>query len=607
MTDNKNFILAIILSSLIIFAWQYFYAAPQIDKQKRVQEQTQQTEQGQPAPAQTQGASPGVVPQAPGSTQGAQAQPRELVVQSSPRVTIDTPSLSGSINLKGAQFDDLNLKRYHQTVDPHSPTITLLSPPGTEKPYYAENGWVAAPGSPVKVPGPQTVWTVEGNATLAPSSPVHLTYDNGEGAIFHKRIAVDDNYMFTITQEVENKGGQALSLFPYSRVVRVGEPQHANFYILHEGLLGVLNGKLSEVKYKHLKEETKKITEPSVGGWLGITDKYWAVALIPAQSIAIEGSFRNQQEGTRDNFQADYIAKDGVLIPAGGRASFEDKIFAGAKVVKVIDSYWHNLGISRFDLMIDWGWFRFLTKPLFSILEFFYHLVGNFGVAILIVTVLIKTLFFPLANKSYESMSKMKKLQPEMERLKQLYPEDRMKQQQELMALYKKEKVSPLSGCLPILLQVPVFFAIYKVLFVTIEMRHAPFFGWIRDLSSPDPTSLFNLFGLIPWAPPAMLHIGLWPIIMGITMWMQMRLNPTPPDPIQAKMFNWMPLIFTFMLASFPAGLVIYWAWNNSLSILQQAVIMKRNGVAVDFLGNVRSSLPFLNRPSSTHGEQPGE
>jgi YidC/Oxa1 family membrane protein insertase len=602
MTDNKNFILAIILSSLIIFAWQYFYAAPQIEKQKSVQEQSQQAEQ---APAPTRESTPGVMPQPPGITQGAQAQPREQVVESSARVIIDTPSLSGSINLKGAQFDDLKLKRYHETVEPSSPTITLLSPLGTDKPYYAENGWVAAQGT--KIPDPQTVWTVEGNAKLAPASPVHLTYDNGEGVIFHKRIAVDDHYMFTITQEVENNSAQPITLYPYSRVVRVGEPQTANFYILHEGLLGVLGGALQEVDYGDLKEEQKSVSYPSTGGWLGITDKYWAVALIPGQATAIEGSFRNQQDGTKDNFQADFIAKDGIAVPANGRASFEDRIFAGAKVVSVIDGYWHELNIDRFDLMIDWGWFRFLTKPLFSILEFFYHLVGNFGVAILIVTVLIKALFFPLANKSYESMSKMKKLQPEMERIKQLYPDDRMKQQQELMAVYKKEKVSPLSGCLPILLQIPVFFALYKVLFVTIEMRHAPFYGWIKDLSAPDPTSLFNLFGLIPWDPPAMLHIGLWPIVMGITMWMQMRLNPTPPDPIQAKMFNWMPLIFTFMLASFPAGLVIYWAWNNSLSILQQAVIMKRNGVEVDFIGNVRSSLPFLNRPSSRHGEQPGE
>jgi YidC/Oxa1 family membrane protein insertase len=609
MTDNKNFIIAIILSSLIIFAWQYFYAAPQIEEQRRVQEQAEQTQQTRQtqAPSTGQAPQPGVMPQPPGVQQGGEATPREQMIQATARVPIETPSLSGSINLKGAQFDDLHLKRYLETVDPQSPTITLLSPLGSEHPYFAENGWTAAPGTQVKLPDAQTAWRVAEGSKLTPETPVHLTHDTGSGVVFHKRISVDQNYMFTITQEVENNTGQALTLFPYSRVVRVGEPQTVNFYILHEGLLGVLDGKLNEVDYGDLKEEQRTVSETSIGGWLGITDKYWAVALVPGQSMSIEGSFRNQPSGGKDNFQADYISKEGVTAPANGRASFEDRIFAGAKVVSVIDSYWEKLNIQRFDLMIDWGWFRFLTKPLFSILEFFYHLVGNFGVAILIVTVLIKAVFFPLANKSYESMSKMKKLQPEMERLKQLYPDDRMKQQQELMALYKKEKVSPLSGCLPILLQIPVFFALYKVLFVTIEMRHAPFYGWIKDLSAPDPTNLFTLFGLIPWDPPTLLHVGLWPIVMGITMWMQMRLNPTPPDPIQAKLFNWMPFIFTFMLASFPAGLVIYWAWNNMLSIIQQAVIMKRQGVEVDFIGNVRSSLPFLNRPSSTHERQAGE
>jgi YidC/Oxa1 family membrane protein insertase len=594
MTDSKNFIIAIILSSLIIFGWQYFYAGPQLDEQRKAQEQTQQQQSEAPAqpgvPAQT-----GVTPQLPGSVTAVQ-QPREQVVQTSPRVEIDTPSLSGSINLKGAQLDDLHLKRYRETVDRNSATITLLSPLGTDQPYLAENVWTAPGNASLKLPNSETLWSVEEGAKLTPQTPLHLSYDNGEGVVFHKTVAVDPNYMFTITQEVENNTAQPLTLFPYSRVVRVGQPKTANFYILHEGLLGVFDGKLNEVDYDDLKDEQNTIKTPSTGGWLGITDKYWAVAVIPGQSTAIEGFFGYEPRGGKDTFQAVAMAQQGVAVPANGRASFEDRIFAGAKVVNVIDSYWKNLTIDRFDLMIDWGWFRFLTKPLFWLLEFFFKLVGNFGVAILIVTVLIKAVFFPLANKSYESMSKMKKLQPEMERLKQLYPDDRMKQQQELMELYKKEKVSPLSGCLPIFIQIPVFFALYKVLFVTIEMRHAPFFGWIRDLSAPDPTSLFNLFGLIPWDPPGLLMVGIWPIIMGITMWMQMRLNPTPPDPIQATMFNWMPLIFTFMLASFPAGLVIYWAWNNLLSILQQTLIMKRQGVKVDFIGNVRSSLPFLNR-----------
>ncbi len=593
MTDNKNFIIAIILSSLIIFGWQYFYAAPQLEEQRQTQEQAQQQQSEAPAqPKATQ--QPGVVPQPPGSAPA--EQPDEQIAAATPRVAIETASLSGSINLQGAQLDDLHLKRYRETVDPASATITLLSPLGTERPYFAENGWTAAGGSEVKLPDARSLWRVAQGSKLTADTPVQLSFDNGQGVIFHKKIAVDENYMFTITQEIENNTGQPLNLFPYSRVVRVGQPQTANFYILHEGLLGVFDETLQEIDYDDLKEEQNTISMASTGGWLGITDKYWAVALVPGQASAIDGSFRYQASQGKDSFQADYIGKQSVAVPANGRAAFEDRIFAGAKVVEVIDSYKDNLGIDRFDLMIDWGWFYFLTKPLFWLLEMFFKLVGNFGVAILIVTVLIKAVFFPLANKSYESMSKMKKLQPEMERLKQLYPDDRMKQQQELMALYKKEKVSPLSGCLPILLQIPVFFALYKVLFVTIEMRHAPFYGWIKDLSAPDPTNLFNLFGLIAWDPPTLLHVGIWPIIMGITMWMQMRLNPTPPDPIQAKMFNWMPLIFTFMLATFPAGLVIYWAWNNSLSIVQQALIMKRQGVKVDFIGNVRSSLPFLNR-----------
>jgi YidC/Oxa1 family membrane protein insertase len=605
MTDNKNFIIAIILSSLIIFGWQYFYAGPQAERQRRLQEQQQQQTSQQVAPAQpgTIGVTPqpgtapqpGTMPQ-PGLADG--VQPREQVLQSSARIPIDTPSLSGSINLKGAQIDDLHLKRYHETVDTGSPTITLLSPSGTEQPYFAESGWTMAGTASIKLPNAQTQWQVAQGAKLTPESPVQLSFDNGEGLIFHKTIGVDDNYMFTVKQEVENRNGQPVTLFPYSRVVRVGQPETANFYILHEGLIGVLDNKLKEVDYDDVKEEQQPPIE-SKGGWLGITDKYWAVTLIAGPDEAIRATFGHNMSGAKDNFQADFIRKEGLTVPANGRASSEHYVFAGAKVVQLIDSYRDRLNIVLFDRLIDWGWFYYLTKPLFWLLELFYKLVGNFGLAILIVTVLIKSVFFPLANKSYESMSKMKKLQPEMERLKQLYPDDRMKQQQELMELYKKEKVSPLSGCLPIIIQIPVFFALYKVLFVTIEMRHAPFFGWIKDLSAPDPTSLFNLFGLIPWDPPSLLMVGIWPIIMGITMWMQMRLNPTPPDPVQAMLFNWMPLIFTFMLASFPAGLVIYWAWNNLLSILQQTLIMKRQGVKVDFLGNVRSSLPFLNRRPS--------
>ncbi len=590
MSDNKNLILAIVLSTLVIIAWQFLYSGPQLQRQQQ-QQQQQQTQQ---APAEVQPPAP-TAPGQPAAVPGGLA-PRDEVLARSTRILIDTPAVSGSLNLKGAQLDDLRLKNYRETVEPSSPTIVLLSPFGAKDAYVADTGFSAAPGSPIKLPTPASVWTAPAGAKLTPSSPVTLTFDNGEGLLFRKTFAVDDKFMFTVRREIENQGTAPATLYPYGRVLRVGLPVTTNNYLLHEGLLGVFDKTLTEVDYADLMEDENSITKPSTGGWLGITDKYWAVALIPPQDARLEGSFHHQNANGTDTFQSNFLAKDGLVVPAGGKAVAEDRIFAGAKVVSIIEAYGEAYGIHRFDLMIDWGWFAFLTKPMFWLLAKIHALVGNFGLAILIVTVLVKLVFFPLANKSYESMTKMKKLQPEMERLKQQYPDDRMALQKEMMALYKQEKVNPVSGCLPVLLQIPVFFALYKVLFVTIEMRHAPFYGWIRDLSAPDPTSLFNLFGLLPWDPPYLLMIGIWPLIMGVTMWMQMRLNPTPPDPIQASLFNWMPIIFTFMLAAFPAGLVIYWAWNNLLSIAQQSVIMKRQGVKIDFLGNIRQSLPFLNR-----------
>ena len=596
MNDNKNLILAIVLSTLIIIGWQFFYSGPQ-QRQQQPQPQQQAQQQAQP---QAQPPAPGVSPQ-PEAVPGGLA-PREQVLAQSPRISIDTPAVSGSLNLKGAQLDDLRLKSYRETVRPGSPTIVLLSPFGAKDAFVADTGFSVAPGTTIKLPTSATVWDAPAGAALTPASPVTLTFDNGEGFLFRKTFSVDDKFLFTVTQEVENRSTTPQTLFPYGRVLRVGLPVITNNYLLHEGLLGVFDKTLTEVDYSDLMEEEQNaqtVTKSSTGGWLGMTDKYWAVALIPPQDAKIDGSFHFHNAGGAETFQANFLAKDGLTVPPGGTAAAQDRIFAGAKVVSIIDAYGDAFGIQRFDLMIDWGWFAFLTKPMFWLLENIHSQVGNFGLAILLVTVLVKLVFFPLANKSYESMSKMKKLQPEMERLKQQYPDDRMALQKEMMALYKKEKVSPVSGCLPVLIQIPVFFALYKVLFVTIEMRHAPFYGWIRDLSAPDPTSLFNLFGLIPWDPPSFLMVGVWPLVMGVTMWMQMRLNPTPPDPIQASLFNWMPVIFTFMLAAFPAGLVIYWAWNNLLSILQQSVIMKRQGVEIDFLGNVRQSLPFLKRKTS--------
>ncbi len=604
--DNKNFILAIVLSMLIIFGWQYFYAKP--TQQKIESQTTSQQQAANPQGTTPQATNPQEQPGAtvPGS-QPAPVMSREAAISSSKRIRIDTPVIDGTINLVGAKFDDIRLKNYRETVDPASPEIALLNPSGTPGGFFAEQGFVPAAGQNVKLPDPRTEWQAPADSVLSPGKPVTLTWDNGEGLTFTRTISVDYDYVFTVKQEVANKSANPVSLLPYSRIQRQGTPQVAGIYVLFEGLIGVLDGTLEEIHYKDLqKEESGKITKDGTGGWLGFTDKYWAAALIPDQATSLSGTFQRVAQNGTDIYQSQYIGKTAITVAPGGSAAYQDHLFAGAKVVQTINAIGEKLQIDRFDLMIDWGWFWFLTKPLFWLLELIKSYVGNFGVAILIVTVIVKLLFFPLQNKSYESMSKMKKLQPEMEKIKKLYGEDRMKQQQEMMALYKREKVSPLSGCLPILIAIPVFFALYKVIYVTIEMRHAPFFGWIRDLSAHDPTTIFNLFGLIPWDPSAVplfghyMMLGVWPIVMGITMWLQMRLNPTPPDPVQAQLFNWMPIIFTFMLAQFPAGLVIYWAWNNTLSILQQSFIMKRQGVEVDFLGNIRNSLPFLKRKSST-------
>jgi YidC/Oxa1 family membrane protein insertase len=434
---------------------------------------------------------------------------------------------------------------------------------------------------------------------LGVGKPVTLTWDNGAGLIFNRQISIDDHYVFSVTQGVENKSAAPVALIPYARIQRQDTPVTAGWFVFFEGMLGVLGDKLQEIKYGDVVGATEPTRIDSQGGWLGFTDKYWAAAMIPDQARAITSSFLHQVQNGRDVYQTDYLAKDAVIVQPGGNGLYQDQLFAGAKVVKTIQAIGDKYKITKFDLMIDWGWFEFITKPMFYLLEFIKGIVGNFGIAILIATVLVKLAVFPLANKSYASMSKMKKLQPEMVKLKELYPDDKMKQQQGMMELYKREKVSPISGCLPVVVQIPVFFSLYKVILTSIELRHAPFYGWVHDLSAADPTNLFNLFGLIPWTPPLFLALGVWPLLMGVTMWVQMRLNPTPPDPVQASLFNWMPIIFTFMLGSFPAGLVIYWAWSNLLSILQQSVIMKRHGVDIDLLGNIRESLPFLKKKTA--------
>ena len=531
-------------------------------------------------------------------------QSREAALAASPRVKIDTPALSGSISLKGARLDDLALKQYRETVDPNSPAIELLDPAGTAHPYYAEFGWVPSGGAATKLPDQNTVWSQDGAGSLSPSTPLNLSFDNGEGLLFHRTIAVDERYLFTIKDTVENKSTNPVTLYPYALISRFGTPQVAGYYVLHEGIVGVVGDKLQEIKYKDIDD--KKLIDFSgvTDSWFGITDKYWATALLPNNDTKLQVHFRSDPAGTTHSYQTDYLMEP-VTVQAGGTGSADARLFAGAKEVATVGinfplvtgfgGYNQQLHLNKFDLLIDWGWFYFLTKPMFLGLDGLYRWVGNFGVAILLLTAIVKLIFFPLASKSYASMAKMKAVQPQLTAMRERYGDDKVKQQQEMMALYKKEKINPLAGCLPIAIQIPVFFSLYKVLFVSIEMRHAPFYGWIHDLSAPDPTNIFTLFGLIPFDPtqiPFFGHymvLGIWPIIMGITMWFQTKLNPTPPDPTQKMIFDWMPVIFTFMLSGFSAGLVIYWAWNNTLSVTQQSFIMKRNGAKIELFDNLKA------------------
>jgi YidC/Oxa1 family membrane protein insertase len=611
--DTKNLLFAIALSMAVLLGWQYFYGVPKMEQQRReaqIQAQLkQQSEQQQGASAQ------------PGQpTSGALAPPvgaavptvldRQQAIEAGKRVIIDTPKIRGSIPLKGAEIDDISLKDYRETVDPNSPNIVVFSPFGTPQAYYAQFGWLNANNAnnannaKLTLPGTDTVWSADA-LTLTPAQPVTLSWDNGQGLLFKRRFAIDENYMVTVTDSVMDKGAGEVSLVPYALVRRHGLPVTQGFFILHEGLIGVAGEQgLQEFTYSALDKADLlpgskgrgKTFANVTGGFAGITDKYWAAALVPDQTVPYESTFSAAQGGPR-SFQADVLLPERKLA-AGGAAEVTTRLFVGAKEVNTIDAYERDLGIKRFDLLIDWGWFYFITKPLFKVLDAIYRFVGNFGVAILIVTVLVKLVFFPLANKSYISMAKMKAVQPEMMTIRERFADDKMKQQQELMELYRREKINPLAGCLPVLIQIPVFFALYKVLFVTIEMRHAPFFGWIRDLAAPDPTSIFNAFGLLPFAVPAFLLIGVWPIIMGITMFVQMKMNPEPTDPIQKTMFTWMPVFFTFLLASFPAGLVIYWSWNNFLSVLQQYAIMRRQGVKVELWDNITGL--FRKKPAST-------
>ena len=560
--ENKNVLLAVILSTAILIGWSFYFENPEEAQRKRAEIQ-----------GKTETQTSAQKPEAPQSSKinPAKSISRNEALKESDRVLIENKNLSGSISLRGALIDDIILKNYRETLDANSKPIVLLSPKKYEQGYFVESGW-ATTKSDVKVPDNNSLWQIRDGKKLTPNSPITLEWNNKEGLVFLKKIEIDDKYLFKITEIVRNDKNKAVDLFHYGQITKNAKPTTENFYILHEGLVGVVDKNLKEETYSAVEKEKKTYNGKS--GWFGITDKYWMSAIIPESGKSFKGEY-----SFTNNYKANFIISEPNTIGPQKSTTSNIKIFIGAKEVYPIDDYAEKEKIDRFDLAIDWGWFYFITKPLFFVIDYIFKIVGNFGVAIIILTALVRIVFFPLSNYSFKSMAKMKVLQPEMLRLKELYKDDAKRTQQEMMALYKREKVNPLSGCLPILVQIPIFFAVYKMLFVTLEMRHAPFFGWIKDLSAADPTTIFNLFGLIPWEPPTFLMIGIWPILMGVTMYFQQKLNPAPPDPIQAKIFAWFPFIITIMLASFPSGLVIYWTASNILTMAQQYYIMGKTTV----------------------------
>ncbi|WP_018266961.1 membrane protein insertase YidC [Methylosinus sp. LW4] len=608
---TKNVLIAAGLSMLVIGGWDYFYAFPKLDREQKEAQLAQQQKPGapqKPAAHSADKAAP-VARQAQPQQSVAAAKPvaktREAALAESKRIAIDTPSISGSISLKGGRIDDVSLKNYHETVDPKSPIIVLLSPEGAPQPYYAESGFLASDKdqAPPALPSSESLWSAD-HDQLSVGQPLTLTFDNGQGLVFKRKIAVDDQYMFSVTDSVENHGQGSVTLYPYLRVSRIGALQSAGYAALHEGFVGVLGeAGLQELKFEKVEKEphaTKSFE--ATGGWLGFTEKYWAAVLVPQQDRSLVARFSASGAGTTKAYQADTVEAPLTIAP-GASGSVASRVFAGAKVVDTLDAY-EGQGIKLFDRLIDWGWFYFLTRPMFRIIDGLFHVLGNFGLAILAVTVLVKIAFLPLANKSYLAVAKMKAIQPKIAELKAKYGDDKQTLSREQMELFRREKVNPAGGCLPALLQIPVFFSLYKVLVITIEMRHAPFYGWIKDLSAPDPTNIFNLFGLIPFDPTqipvfgSFLWLGVWPLVMGVSMWVQMKMNPEPTDEVQKIAFGWMPVIFTFSMGGFASGLVIYWTWNNVLSVAQQWVIMKRAGVKFELWDNLKKTFAFLKKPA---------
>ena len=556
--DTKNVIAAISLSAAVIILYSLFFAPPVVD-QKNISNDKNTSSQNSSSDAPSLAQDEKIIKIS-----------RDEALEENERILFENDKIKGSISLLGSSIDDLTFKNYTNTLNGDD-NVVLLNPKQSENGYYVETGW-ATTNKNIDLPNSKTLWKIEGNRKLTPNSSIKLSWKNNQNIKFIKEISIDNQYLFDIKQTIENKSDKTYNFYPYGQIIRNIAPEVTNFYILHEGLIGVFDDQLVEEDYDDIEE--KKYSINANTGWLGITDKYWIASLIPENGKSFRSDF-----DYKNKFRANFIETDATEIGANEIKTNSIRAIVAAKEVNVIDGYAETENIGKFDLAIDWGWFYFIVKPLFFAIQYFFNLAGNFGIAIIMITACIRLVFFPLANYSFKSMAKMKVLQPEMTRLKELHKEDKMKLQQEMMALYKREKVNPISGCLPIFIQIPFFFAIYKVLFVTIEMRHQPFFGWIKDLSERDPTSIFNLFGLIPWDPPSFLLIGVWPCLMGVSMWMQQKLNPTPPDPVQAKIFMFFPLFLTVILAPFPAGLVIYWTINNILTMAQQYIIIKRTTV----------------------------
>ncbi|RMC35403.1 membrane protein insertase YidC [Paracoccus alkanivorans] len=611
--NNRNLILATVLSFLVILIWYTVFAPEPPVQQQPQQPVAEQNTDGSPA-----------APAAPATGNAGTADLGEDVdAPKAGRVMIDSPSLEGSLSLAGGRVDDLSLKKYQETLDQGAPDVRLLSPSSAttdasidttgSKPYYAVYGWTPGPGvDPSLVPTPATVWNVESGDTLAPGKPVTLAWDNGAGQVFRRTFELDENYLFTVTQSIRNNGDAAFSAAPYGIIARHGKPDTTNFFILHEGTVGMQDGKLVEMDYDDMteldpveREGRADIVPVEENGWIGFTDKYWMTTLAPAPGQAFTSVVKYAESADIYQTEARYPMQ---TVQPGAESSAQSYLFAGAKVWEVIKGYQETPGIDRFVDSIDWGWFYFLTKPIFQLLHWLNGHIGNMGWSIIALTFILKLLVFPLARKSYISMAKMKELQPQMEAIKERTGDDRMKFQKEVMELYKSQKVNPAAGCLPVLLQIPIFFSLYKVIFVTIELRHAPWLGWIRDLSAPDPSSLLNLFGLLPYAAPAqgtMLHsisLPVLAILLGISMWVQQKLNPAPTDPAQKMIFAWMPWVFMFMLGGFASGLVLYWITNNTITILQQYTIMSMHGHRPDLFGNIKSSLPKRPRGASKDG-----